>query len=64
MAKIKNINDNLGMPITFESSTVEDSVIQMAQAVAACGNEIAIGRTIDEIADQLREGLDYEIVEA
>jgi hypothetical protein len=63
MAKIKNINDDLGMPITFEASTVEEAVIQMAQAVAACGNEIAIGRTTDEIADQLREGLDYEVVD-
>jgi hypothetical protein len=59
MAKIKNINDDLGMPITFEASTVEEAVIQMAQAVAACGN----GRTADEIADQLTEGLDYEVVD-
>jgi hypothetical protein len=68
MAKIKNINDDLGMPITFEASTVEEAVIQMAQAVAACGldqwqNEIAIGRTVDEIADQLTEGFDYEVVD-
>jgi hypothetical protein len=63
MVKIKNINDDLGMPITFEASTVEEAVIQMAQAVAACGNEIAINRTTDEIADQLTEGFDYEVVD-
>jgi hypothetical protein len=59
MAKIKNINDDLGMPITFEASTVEEAVIQMAQAVAACGND----STTDEIADQLEEGFDYEVVD-
>jgi len=59
VAKIKNINDDLGMPITFEASTVEEAVIQMAQAVAACGND----STTDEIADCLEEGFDYEVVD-
>jgi hypothetical protein len=65
MAKIKNINDDLGMPITFEASTVEEAVIQMAQAVAACGNDrLTVGIvTTDEIADQLEEGFDYEVVD-
>lgn len=63
MATIKNINDGFGMPVTFEASTVEEAVIHMAQAVAACGNEIAIGLTVDEIADELEEGFDYEVID-
>ena len=63
MARIKNINDKWGDPVEFEASTLDDAVFEMAQALVACGSEVSLGLTRDELASKLQENLDYEIVD-
>lgn len=56
MKTIRNINEELGMDVTFSADTVDEAVAEMLAAVQDCGPEMA------EI-NELVEGQDYEIVE-
>lgn len=61
--KIRNINSDYGMDVTFSASTIEDCVFDMAEAIVACGHEFSEGKDRQEIAESLTEGTDYEIVD-
>jgi hypothetical protein len=61
--KIRNINDNFGEAIEFCGADETEAKIAMAQAIIACGNEISLGLTTDEMVDQLRDGVDYEVLD-
>ena len=61
--KIRNINEKYGEPIEFEAQSIDQALVDMAQAIIACGNDVSLGLTTDEMADTLREGVDYEVID-
>lgn len=56
MKTIRNINESLGMDVTFQAETVELAVARMLAAVQDCSPEMAAITT-------LVEGDDYEVIE-
>jgi hypothetical protein len=63
MRKIRNINDKFGDAIAFEGADLPSAVSNMAWHIWRCGSEVAGGQTYDDLCRNLREGIDYEIVD-
>jgi hypothetical protein len=56
--KIVNINEKFGELVEFSGSDLPECIIQMVQAIRACG----YGESVNDLCDSLREGEDYEII--
>ena len=56
MKTIRNINETLGMAVTFTEPTVELAIARMLRAVQDCSPEMAA-------ITELIEGTDYEIID-
>lgn len=57
MVTIKNINESYGDAISFTAETIEQAVQAMAIEISDCGEDFQVS------AEDLVEGVDYEIVE-